>query len=194
MINNFGRLKYYLNFEKGHFYYLQVLRRKKDNPEAKHVKVVRNFYIHSEGYYKDIQPTVMDMCDFFNARAYLRLNIRSYRQAALKTLQQSAKYIANGQFKAVMNSFSKAAGRHNVQDDKLWVIDIDGVQRNMVNDIKKTIRHLHKDIQKDYNMYGTIPTPNGVHLISNPFNRQEFSNEFPNIDMHKDNPTVAYAP
>lgn len=195
MINNFGRLKWYLDFEEGYFYYLQLLRRKKDNPEAKSVKVIRNFYIENEDYYTDIQDTVIDMCEFFNARAYLRLNRRSYERVALQNLRQCAQYIADQQPKAVMRSFSKAAGRYHDQDPKRWLIDIDGKNKtSLLNDIEKYIKYLQKDIQKDYTVLGTIPTPNGTHLITHPFNLQGFNKTFENVSVHKDNPTILYSP
>lgn len=192
-MNNFGRIKYYLNFEEGYFYYLQILRRKKDNPEAKHVKVIRNFYIEREEYYHDIENTVIGLCDFFNARAYIRINRRNYSQVALQTLRQSAEYISNQQPKAVMRSFSKAAGRFHDEDPKRWIIDIDNKDVELLRNVQNKITELQKDIQKDYKLLGTIPTPNGIHLISHPFNVREFKEEFPKVDIHKDNPTILYA-
>lgn len=195
-LNNFGRVKYYLNFEEGYFYYLQLLRRKKDNPEAKSVKVIRNFYIEREQYYHDIEDTVVDMCNFFNARAYIRLNRRSYRQVALKNLAQCADYIADRQHKAVMRSFSKAAGRYYDEDPRRWIIDIDNEDRtgSIISELEQYIGTLHDEIQKDYKTLGTIPTPNGTHLISHPFNSQKFGEKYPDIHIHKDNPTILYAP
>lgn len=197
-LNNFNRIKFHLNFEEGYFYYLQLLRRKKDNPDAKSVKVIRNFYIENEDYYWDIQDTVQDLCDFFNARAYIRLNRRSYRQTALKNLKQCADYIADRQYKAVMRSFSKAAGRYNAQNYPLWIIDIDQEDRqenpHIYKDVESKIIELQDNIQKDYKIKGSIPTPNGTHIISNPFNVKEFKEDFPNLHIHKDNPTILYAP
>ena len=35
-------------------------------------------------------------------------------------------------------------------------------------------------------------TLHGKHLITSVFNVQKFSQKFPNIDIHKDNPTLLY--
>ena len=37
-----------------------------------------------------------------------------------------------------------------------------------------------------------IPTLNGVHLITKPFNLQKFKELYPLIDVHKNNPTLLY--
>jgi hypothetical protein len=39
-----------------------------------------------------------------------------------------------------------------------------------------------------------VPTKNGIHLITNPFNLNAFKFGFPNIDVHKNNPTILYIP
>ena len=39
-----------------------------------------------------------------------------------------------------------------------------------------------------------IPTKNGVHLITKPFNKSEFSKIHKNIDIHKTNPTLLFCP
>ena len=39
-----------------------------------------------------------------------------------------------------------------------------------------------------------VPTKSGVHLISKPFDLQEFTKKYPHIDIHKDNPTNLYIP
>ena len=190
MLNNFNRINYYLNFQEGHYYYIQILARKKENPKQKHVKVIRNFYVDDEDYFWGLEDTIVDMCKFFNARAYIRLNIRSYRQTALENLKLLAGYVRDRQYKASRSAFSKASGRYNAQDNRLWVIDFDGDQKDKLSEVEAKIKELQKDIQKDYRCYGTIPTPNGTHLISNPFNLQQFKKEFPKIHVKKDNPTI----
>lgn len=193
-VNNFNRVNYYLEFKEDHFYYIQILSRKKDNPEQKHVKLIRNFYVDDSNYFWKLKQTIIDLCEFFNARAYIRLNIRSYRQTALEDLKLLADYVRNRQYKAAQSAFSKASGRYNAQENTLWVIDLDGRDRDKLKAVEAKIKELQTDIQKDYNCYGTLPTPNGRHLISNPFNLQEFKYEFPDVDVKKDNPTILYAP
>lgn len=39
-----------------------------------------------------------------------------------------------------------------------------------------------------------IPTKSGWHLITTPFNLQQFKLIYPDIDVHKNNPTILYIP
>ena len=41
---------------------------------------------------------------------------------------------------------------------------------------------------------GRIPSKNGYHLITKPFDLQVFSKEFPTVEVHKNNPTNLYIP
>lgn len=43
-------------------------------------------------------------------------------------------------------------------------------------------------------LFAEIPTMNGCHLITKPFNLQKFKEKFPEIDVHKNNPTILYIP
>ena len=37
-----------------------------------------------------------------------------------------------------------------------------------------------------------LPTANGVHFITKPFDLQRFKEIYPNTDVHKNNPTLLY--
>jgi len=43
-------------------------------------------------------------------------------------------------------------------------------------------------------MVKEIPTKNGLHFITRPFNLMKFKEEFPTIDVHKDNCLLLYCP
>jgi len=38
-----------------------------------------------------------------------------------------------------------------------------------------------------------VPTKSGVHIITRPFNLKKFKEKYPNVDVHKDNPTILYS-
>lgn len=39
-----------------------------------------------------------------------------------------------------------------------------------------------------------LPTKNGIHLITKPFDKREFNKKYPLVDIHKDNPINLYIP
>lgn len=45
-----------------------------------------------------------------------------------------------------------------------------------------------------FKIYDYIPTKNGYHIITKPFNLKQFKDKYPDIDVHKNNPTILYIP
>ena len=41
-------------------------------------------------------------------------------------------------------------------------------------------------------IYAIIPTKNGHHIITKPFDVRNFSSQYPDIEIHKNNPTILY--
>ena len=76
-MNNFEKIKEILKFEnENDFYFLQVLKRRKDNPEMdRDVKVVKSFYIFSQKELDDVTDTIITLCENENARAYIFITL-----------------------------------------------------------------------------------------------------------------------
>lgn len=76
MIDVFDKVKDLLTFESDDdFYYLQILQRKKENPQlGSNSRVIKNYYIGSVEYLENRYEEIRKLCTEFNARAMLRLN------------------------------------------------------------------------------------------------------------------------
>jgi hypothetical protein len=201
MTDNFIAIRDLLNFsDKDKFYLLQIFKRRKDNPEMKKdMTILDSFFISSLDQYDEMEERIKKICIDNNARAYFRLNRRSFKQVALKTLSRIAKMIEDENYEHVKRSYLSCAGEFHKEEDKTWIIDLD---RNGASDeaydayINSVIFEAQKLIQetgKDDSM-SIIPTKNGIHLICRPFNVSKFKKIFPEIDTHKDNPTILFAP
>lgn len=72
---------------------------------------------------------------------------------------------------------------------KYWMIDIDTKEKDRVSEVIETIKKLRPDshIRK-------LPTPNGFHLVTTPFNSLEYYKTIsPEIaEIHKNSPILAY--
>lgn len=193
IINNFKLLNPLIKFNsQDDFYFLQVLRRKKENPnQNKHVKLIRNFFIYNEEDYNNLQEKIIECCHTNNARAYIRLNKRSLKTCALQTLRKISELICYEQYKEVTKCYDSIAGKYSSDPDKKWVIDIDIKDKYYINNIINYINTL-KPTDKENKLKLEIPTRSGYHLITSPFDVKEFKKEYPDLDMHKDNPTIAY--
>lgn len=207
MIDCIEQIKPLLIFETpDDFYYLQIIQRKKENPQlGSNSRIIKNYYITSIEYLLDKYDEIKNLCNLFNARASLRLNKRSFERIAFKTLENIANTMQNKEYKHIKNSYDRACGLLHNDKQKKWIIDVDKNELIWLEQIIISIQicqpcepYINKIILK-------LPTKSGVHLITTPFNVMhfkqilkdrllEFNQEEINIDIHKDNPINLYIP
>ena len=163
----------------------------------KDMTILDSLFISSLDQYDEMEGRIKKICIDNNARAYFRLNRRSFKQVALKTLSRIAKMIEDENYEHVKRAYLSCSGEFHKEEDKTWIIDLD---RNGASDeaydayINSVIFEAQKLIQetgKDDSM-SIVPTKNGLHLICRPFNVSKFKKIFPEIDVHKDNPVVLF--
>ena len=200
-IDNFSVIRKILRFPtEDSFYFLQVLKRRKDNPDLEKDMIhLADFYIYSLEDYDRLMDRVINLCQSENARAYLRLNVRDSKKTAMMTLKKIVDYISTENYKAVKKAHASCTGEYHSDPDKTWIVDIDNVSIDSFNHSEEQIkiRQLITDLQIEAGkepMMQFIPTRSGVHIITRPFNLQKFKSEFPDIDIHKDNPTILFCP
>ena len=79
-------------------------------------------------------------------------------------------------------------GSYSNESNKKWIIDMDTTE-----DFQLRISTILNPIEPIGNkVLCKIPTKNGYHLITSPFNVEKFKKLFPEVDIHKDNPTLLY--
>lgn len=198
MIDNLEKIKPFLKFESDDdFYYLQILQRKKENPQlGSNSRVIKNYFINSVDYLLDRYDEIKTLCNVFNARASLRLNKRSYKKTAFKTMQNVANTMSNGGFWHVKKSYDRACGLGHNDKEKKWILDIDDKSLDNfdhMSNLDDFIREC-KPNEGQSKLLTKLETKNGFHLISSPFDLKQFSKEFSEIEIHKDNPTNLYIP
>jgi len=102
-------------------------------------------------------------------------------------------------YRAVKNAFASCAGEFHSDPDKTWIVDIDNISIDAFNHSadQNKMRQLILDLQRETGkepMMKFIPTKGGVHIITRPFNLNKFREQYPDIDVHRENPTVLYCP
>lgn len=194
MIDVLDQIKPLLKFESSDdFYYLQILQRKKENPDiGSNSRVIKNYYIGSIERLEQQWEEIKQLCEVFNARASLRLNKRSYRKVAFKAMQNIANSMANEEYSFIKKSYDRACGNGHNDGDKTWIIDLDGVMSNgyMIS----LMECMDAAQPQGSKLVVRLPTKNGTHLVVRPFDLREFKMKYPNIDIHKDNPINLYIP
>jgi len=108
------------------------------------------------------------------------------------------KYIVEGNYKATPQAFDSACGKHHQEPNKTFVIDCDSDNLQYIS----TCAQIASSCQgfEDYSdaqRFIPIPTLNGYHLITRPFNTKEFRDKAqgkldPIPDIQTNNPTLLY--
>jgi hypothetical protein len=198
-VNNFDQIRSMLEFpEKTSFYFLQVLKRRKDNPDLdKDMKHIADYYIYSLDQFDELKPRIIAQCDVENARAYFRINRRDAKKVAMQVLKRTVDYIMSEDYRAVKNAFASCAGEFHSDPDKKWIVDVDwkdipeGLDHDeYLNTLMSKVQELVRETDRDDTLY-TIPTKNGIHVLCRPFNLKKFSDVY-SVDVHKDNMVILY--
>ena len=199
MTNNFQQILKMLQFRSGDdFYHLQIIKRKKDHPEiGSNSLVIKTYYIKSEEHLAKVEPEIIALCNFHGARACINLNRRSFEKMAFHTLKKVTDQIMNKDFASVRKAYESVCGAYANESNKKWIIDIDNISIDGFNHqpsmIQLRSRIIELQIEAGHlQSMNFIRTKSGIHIISAPFNLQKFREEFPDIDVHKDNPTILY--
>jgi len=198
-VDHFDKIEKILNFsDEDKFYFLQIIKRRKDNPGMKKdLRLIDSFFIYTHSDFISFKERIKEICKQNNARAYIRLNRRSAKTVALCTISRIVDNVSAGQYKNAKNAYQSCCGSTMKESDKTWICDFDYkdfpdnfIFTKMVSDIKS----LQLETGKEPLMLH-LSTVNGFHLITRPFNTKKFKDMYPNLkdfDIHKDSPTLLY--
>jgi len=129
MINNFEQIKSMLKFEEDYyFYFIQIIQRKKEIPElGSKNRIIRSYMISSLEKLEKNEAEIIQMCQMFNARAYIHLNRRKWSKINIECLRHNVELIRNEQHDGIKSSLETIIGRYNCEPkgEKTWIVDID---------------------------------------------------------------------
>ena len=193
-IDNIEKILPFLQFDnKNDFYFLSILQRKKENPQlGSNSRVIKNYYITSQDYLLNRYEEIKTLCHTFNARAMIRLNRRSFEKVGFKCLENIANTMQNREYNHLKKSYDRACGLLNNERAKRWVLDVDEpFTVEKLYEIDCEILKITDFVDK---VVSVIPSKNGFHIITSPFNLEKFKEKYPEIIVCKDNPTNLYIP
>lgn len=195
MINNIELIKPLLNYEnKGDFYMLYVFKRKKDQPEGERdnhqsVRTIKTYCIESIDHLERRYDEIIQLCEMFKARAYIHVQKQNHFDVSLSMIAALAQKIQNGNHNQ-KGLFDSVVGQIKTQE-KRWIVDIDTKDGRTIFEIEAAVNMSKPEGNK---IITTIPTKNGVHLITERFDSRSFGQLYPDIDIQKKNPTLLYLP
>lgn len=193
MIDNFDLIKslFYFNEANNLFYHLQVIRRGKDHPNLPAAnRTIMTYYVQSAEHLEKIKNEVISLCEIHGARAYINVTTKAMSDLGKLALFRLSERVYHGDFKKIYKIFNSAAGELKGLNSR-FLIDID--DDHSKEEVLDWLDHYFNHGDRSY-LFAEVPTKNGVHLITTPFNLNAFKFGFPNIDVHKNNPTILYIP
>ena len=216
MTNNFDLIYNLLEFKgKNDFYFIQLIRRPKENPGLKEGKgnqtrCVKSYYIKSKEHLLKVKDEIIELCNIFNARAYIKINYCDERKIGLQMLRQLTEYVLYDDFSGVKRLYDSCCGKYGGDDKerKYWIIDVDfdeesgkcenstSKQVGKCENIIEVIENKCEPFDKN-KVITTIPTKNGLHILTKPFNQMRLKEEIKDFnidDIKKQALTILYIP
>lgn len=195
-IDNFELIKPLLEFEQeeDEYYVIYILKRRKDNPEMEgDSKVIKDYYVTSLKYLESKKEEIIKLCEVFNARAVINLNRKSYKDTAFVMLEKLALALSEEKYQGVRNLYRKSSGNAKIVGQKRWILDID--EKLPEERIKQFCTFIHRLRPEGKKEIALLPSKNGWHLITTPFDLKTFNEqEVFNFEVKRDNPTNLYIP
>lgn len=199
MIDNFVEINHIFfnqkeQLENDYFYHLQIIQRKKDIEGLGCNNILLKAIIIDNDHPLDkFKDDIIKMCELYQARAYINVGPKSKKKVAVQMLQDLAQCFSKNDFNYTKRLWNTAAGTVS-PFLKRWIIDCDITEEFTMEDRQNVINIVHESNPEGYKMIGIIPTLHGYHIITTPFDLRRLKEEYPNLDVHKNNPTVLYVP
>jgi hypothetical protein len=168
ILDNIDSIKRLLVFPEGVFYFIQVIQRKKENPDLPKSDMKRyQCFITSEEDLEIHIPRIKKVCEDFNARAYISLLPRSLEKLGKCCLLEYAKRVNSGDYSRIWDIPNRLALLEETRMPKiinkpLRLLDIDDI--NSLDYISDFVKEIGLTIVE------IIPTMHGYHLLVEAFN------------------------
>lgn len=185
---------------KDDFYFVQIIQRKKDGVNlpsyTSGARTIRSFYFFNKEEFLRQESYIKELCDKNNARAYFWINPRNTFDVACESIKQFTELIKNGNTRQGVAVYDRATGASRSSNyDKLWIVDLDSKDLEYIKKIMNVINYCRGKEGTRIRYVNT--TLNGVHLITEKFDKRQFAQELAinnmnPVDIHDDNPTLLY--
>ena len=200
IVDNFNVFKKIINtLNDDEFYFVQILIRGKDghtelgiNGNNKN-RLIKFYTIKSAEHLEKVENEIKSICNAVNARAYIHPTKRSFKAVSKECLKATVEMFLSENNMGLKGAYSTACGKSYITSDKKFVIDLDD-ENTSQEKIKEIVDYITNECEplSHNKLCYRVDTAHGMHLITTPFNTAKFYQKFPDIDVHKNNPTLLY--
>lgn len=201
VIDNFPAIRPHLTFEKSFRhdgsvvgesfdrYVVHVIKRAKDDGGKKFgsnesQRLIKTFEVGSLEYFDRKEPAIKDLCRANKARAYILPQVRSSRDCLI-SLVRSAMDCLDAPGVRIQHLVRTALCKTHVSRKKTFVFDLDSGRYDAENvaEYLEEIKRIMRETGRDENDVYLVQTPNGFHIVSPAFDRQEFKRRRPEANV-----------
>ena len=165
-------------------YIVQILKRAKDAGGKSHGvntanRLIKTYEVSSLDYFDVKKPHIIDLCESNTARAYILPQVRSTYDCLKEMIKIGVDNLENPTIKFQHILRSCLCSMHKSRD-KRWIIDLDNDEmdgftlEDIISGIKENLRKCGKNPDDMY----VVPTRNGNHIITTPFNVVDMNKKF----------------
>lgn len=194
-VNNFEQIKSLLEFDSKSIYLVWLVLRNKDgNTKAKgnnRNRTIKSYYFQDIKHFEERENEIIEICKIFNCRAYICLNKKPLENVFFElqdNLTDRLRQMMHGQITGINGMLDHSVMKASTKGDKLWIVDIDTLDENIINSIEKDINNARSTYSQ--NVITRIPTAHGVHIVTHPFN---IVNTSVGRDIKREGLTLLYA-
>ena len=184
-VNNFKYIEKFLQpTNENDFWFAQIIKRKKDNPDMnRSERIIKSYNIKDYEHLIHFKEEIQSLCDYHNARFYLNLNVRDLKLSHIRLIQALMNNIAEDIYSSIYSKVDSIFGSTTSPGrTKYWIADIDEDDIALVNDLKDAI----DDNNGKKSL--VLKTLNGYHIVCEPFNRKEITYG----EIKTNSPTLIY--
>lgn len=167
-------------------FHVQILQRSKDGHD-KSTRLVAEWFIGSEQRFNFLTTAMKTLCNSYDARCYINLNPKRDETVLWKMLKNAAERLETKSYSpySLVSSAHDSCNGHGI---KRWIIDVDDLNINK-GELYTAINNCQSGVL--INVITEIPTKNGYHIITHPFNLSQI--QLPDgVEVKKNNSTLLY--
>lgn len=164
------------------FFHVEVLQRKKENPDVnRNNNVICSYAIKNMEYLKHkLKNEIIPICDTLNARAMIDLNPKSFREVTYNMLRRVSEYIENEIYDGALTKLFDSCTSSTFIDykafgiEKYWILDVDKkASAFCLQEIFKLLYQYCSPFNKPKDEF-VIYSKNGYHIITRPFDIKDY--------------------
>jgi hypothetical protein len=186
MIDNLENIIPLLVFQNTSFY--EILIKKNSNNQ-----VIKHYMIDNLQSLLTDYKEMKHISDCLDASVYIKLGSYSKEKLGYKILETLSKKLEKQELDySMLVQESIDDLNSNIE---IWVVNVD-YKNVSINDVLRIKTVINDCAPNGRNIVGDIPTPNGAHIITRPFNTRQFltyQDVCYKVEIKKNNPTILYS-